>query len=590
MTQGISTLPGAQQNPGQAAPLQALPSQQPKTPQAVTGQLENLPPQQLLMMFNNPTDSTPKWAVMTAYAKAIEQQKLMNAARGQAAMQQGQMQAQQPPVAAQVMSQPLPQHTQYARHGGVMQGYADGGLTLGYVPDYQDARRLGIDLSPYDPPEVRAQKLERLKNMRAFEARLKTEGQAEIPNEYADRRIAAGYRDPNRAKLDVAPPPAAVETNLTSVNSIPAIEMALRDPSTPKNERDALEAALVKLHEKRAANAGITDLSTPSAAPAPTAPSARPTGGGVATLGVSPTLAPGITEEATRQATELEKRKALPPELTEARKGLAALEASNIEAQRAATGAYGKESEAALEAARKAREASRFGDIQYLGQMLEGMRGAKTFGEALAGAGAGAGRAESGRAALLREAEKIRREDQRLIRTEEAATRQMQVLSAQRVLAERQGDFDRVNQIDDKIASIKMGLEQAKQGQAEKAAEFGLKAREAAAKELTAQAAMAGATARQGASGLAEQKLALQAMKADPAYTGVAKELTEATKLAAMSKSPMAQNRLKAAQEAAKKLADAYGVTPDLMGMGVSTAATASTAPSGNDPLGIRKP
>lgn len=55
--------------------------------------------------------------------------------------------------------------------GGVV-GYAEGGMprTYGYAPDYEDARRMGINLSPYDSPEVRKEKLERLQKMREFEA------------------------------------------------------------------------------------------------------------------------------------------------------------------------------------------------------------------------------------------------------------------------------------------------------------------------------------------------------------------------------------------------------------------------------------
>jgi hypothetical protein len=59
--------------------------------------------------------------------------------------------------------------------GGIV-GYAgpEGSLvtprTYGYAPDYQDARRMGINLSPYDSPEVRREKLERLQKMREFEA------------------------------------------------------------------------------------------------------------------------------------------------------------------------------------------------------------------------------------------------------------------------------------------------------------------------------------------------------------------------------------------------------------------------------------
>jgi len=135
MMQGITSLPGAQQGPqmqqgpmpGQSAPAQVMPQQQGGIAPPITAPLEKLPPQQLLTMYNNPQDMTPKWAVATAYAKAIEQARLMQMAQGQSAMAQGMAQAQQPPVVQQIMSQPMPQETQYAAHGGVMHGYAGGG-------------------------------------------------------------------------------------------------------------------------------------------------------------------------------------------------------------------------------------------------------------------------------------------------------------------------------------------------------------------------------------------------------------------------------------------------------------------------------
>ena len=251
MQQGLMSLPGAgqgqEQAPGQAAPMAALPQQQPRTPAAMTGRLEGLPPQQLMAMFTNPADTTPKWAVVTAYAKAIEQQRMMDAARGQSAMQQGQAQMGQPPVAAQVMMQPP---TQTARHGGIMHGYSGGGavafqaggstlfggsgnLTLGADRDYQDARRFGIALSPYDSEKVRADKLKQLAAMREFEKqRTAMGGLGTIPV------------DP----FTVAPPAkGTVRTNnvafdLSSGNplAIPSLQAALRNPRLSPFERKAI--------------------------------------------------------------------------------------------------------------------------------------------------------------------------------------------------------------------------------------------------------------------------------------------------------------------------------------------------------------
>lgn len=82
--------------------------------------------------------------------------------------------------------------------------------TYGSAPDYEDARRFGINLSPYDSPEVRAEKLERLRKMREFEAQQQAQGRAEIPTEEsqaAQEAIARAYTDRSRQR-NIPPRPA----------------------------------------------------------------------------------------------------------------------------------------------------------------------------------------------------------------------------------------------------------------------------------------------------------------------------------------------------------------------------------------------
>ena len=192
----------------------------------------------------------------------------------------------------------------------------------------------------------------------------------------------------------------------------------------------------------------------------------------------------------------LEGRRTLPPELLKAREGLSALEAANIAAQREATGAFGSESLERLQEARRRAQAPRLSDIEYLGRMLEGMKGAKRFGDVLVGGAAGAGRAEGERKAALAQAEKERREDTRLIRADEAAGRQLQILAAQRELAEEQGDFTRVQAIDDQIAGVREGLAAFKVGRADTEFEQGIKRFAAESGRLAAEAQKEGAKAR----------------------------------------------------------------------------------------------
>lgn len=113
----------------------------------------------------------------------------------QAQVQQMMQQAMQPkPAGIEGLPAQNMQGMQRMAGGGVV-GY-DGTnesyvvpRTYGYAPDYEDARRMGINLSPYDSPEDRQQKLERLKKMREFEEQRQSFG--EIPTEASVAREAA---------------------------------------------------------------------------------------------------------------------------------------------------------------------------------------------------------------------------------------------------------------------------------------------------------------------------------------------------------------------------------------------------------------
>ena len=101
----------------------------------------------------------------------------------------------------------LPAPNMKFANGGVV-GFDNGGMprTYGYAPDYEEARKFGINLSPYDSPEVRQQKLERLKKMREFEEQRKSFG--EIPSEATVARDAAlqqAYPGVNRDKDVIRP-------------------------------------------------------------------------------------------------------------------------------------------------------------------------------------------------------------------------------------------------------------------------------------------------------------------------------------------------------------------------------------------------
>lgn len=123
------------------------------------------------------------------------------------------------------------------KEGGIV-GYQDGGVTLGsapvtgYAPVYEEARRLGINLSPYDSEEERREKLERVARMKEA---AKGFGSAQIPGqapEVAELAAAMNRRPeptPPSVQVQASDPRAMLERLLRS--NIPEAErtMAVRE-------------------------------------------------------------------------------------------------------------------------------------------------------------------------------------------------------------------------------------------------------------------------------------------------------------------------------------------------------------------------
>jgi hypothetical protein len=454
MMQGISSLPGAQQNPGQAAPFQAVPPQQPKTPQAVTGQLESLPPQQLLAMFNNPTDATPKWAVMTAYAKAIEQQRLMQAAQGQAAMQQGQVQAQQPPVAAQIMSQrPEPEPEG--------QTYADGGATFGYgsFDPVTAAEMMAAD-------QLRVDRAKRAQRIRELEEKVPFLQQAGAP------QAATLLRELEALKRTEAP--AATHA--------------------PQSQPPAPSAA-------------------PTAPPAaPTAPLALASRG-IATGQARP-AAPKVGIAAVRPQdpyADIEKEGiAGIKSLTNVLQGqgvvdpeLAALRKAAYEATQGITSRRDRDRQAALEAAQKAASTPLAGDEETLLRSAAAFGGAKTFGEGLARMAGAVGEVKGERRRALEAAQKLSREEQNAID-------QLNQAMLEKKVADRTGDVNRQRDAEIKVAEaqlriteLRTGLQKLRGEEANRAEQRDIEREKIAA---TLQAARIGAEARHAGAGVTDPR------------------------------------------------------------------------------------
>ena len=410
MQQGLASLPPQQgMAPGQAAPQQVLPQPQSITPQAMTGTLEKLPPQQLLAMYNNPQDMTPKWAVATAYAKAIEQARLMQMAQGQSAMAQSAAQGQQPPVAQQIMSQPIP-----AAQGGIMQGYAGGGAVAfqsgGRVQHFangSDPFGLMSDPAAYLAADtLRVETAQRNEQIRALQEQLAFLEQAGAPQAAAVR----AQLERLQGKM-----PQAVATEVAS-----------------------------ETQRLKARPTGIMGQSTAAPQPAPRPDAGRPAAAPVPAP--QPDALSGIEERGRKGIAALQdvyrKQGELDPELMRLRG--AAYESAQGIAQRRE-----RDRLAALEAAQKAATAPLMDNQEALLRLAGAIGGKMRFGEAL---GAMAGAAGGIRGEQRKALEVAQRES----RAEQNAIDQLNQALAEKRVADRSGDVDKMRAADAKVAEAQL--------------------------------------------------------------------------------------------------------------------------------------
>lgn len=106
--------------PGQAGAFTAIPAQQGRNPVAYTRALKQIPPEDLIRIYNDTNDLRPKWAVASAYADAMKAKARQQGVMGQQAQAENVAAQQTPPVADQVMAV-------MAASGGEMKAYDQGG-------------------------------------------------------------------------------------------------------------------------------------------------------------------------------------------------------------------------------------------------------------------------------------------------------------------------------------------------------------------------------------------------------------------------------------------------------------------------------
>jgi hypothetical protein len=415
--QGIQSL-----MPGQAqqAPM-PMPQQSSSTPGAVTGSLKNMPMEQLKMLFQNPQPgSPPLWAVISALAEKQKEAQAIQAAMGQGAMAQNAQMQQQPPVAAQVV--------QAAEQGGIMQGYAgggavafqDGGRTLGFAPDYQLARKYGINLSPYDSPAVREEKISRARAMAKFDEQRQSFGQ--IPTEAGEalkRETELAYADTSRQR-DVAPTPTRMQDTrgITPATVAAARNIGLGQIAKPRVQPEAKVAT------------GIASPVEATGTPAPDRMAEIEAQGiaGIKSL-----------QDIIRQQGNVDPRLA---ELREA----AYKSSQDIAARRE------RDRQAMLESGQK-----RYDDITDLLIGAAGGARGKTFGDVLSGAVGGAGAARTAKRAEFQKVQDAARQEQNAI------DNLKQALADKRV-ADMSGDVNQRRQADMKVAEAELKISELRSG------------------------------------------------------------------------------------------------------------------------------
>jgi hypothetical protein len=284
-----------------------------------------------------------------------------------------------------------------------------------------------------------------------------------------------------------------------------------------------------------------------------------------------------------------------PEDVLKAQSGIDALMKEIVDARRAEEQRLMTHSDKRLEEARARAARSPLTDVSYLGQMLEGMRGSKRFGEALAGAASGAGRAQTARSQALQAAEDKYELSRRDIFNLANLRQQVQLDQAKLAEARATGNADRANKAALDLAQSREALAKFEMDVSNKSREFGLEERKLAQQaqlareqmENARKVAQIGASARGSMADLAERRFALQQLKEDGEYKAAIEIIKKLAPAAGVSSSPTIQAQYKAAIDKAVARAKMYGLGAADIGQDVGAG---TAAPAGNDPLGIRKP
>lgn len=462
---GIASLaPGqAQQGP--------MPGMMPK-PQGVQPGVPALVPSlvgmdmgQLLQMFADPNNPVPKNRLLAAMTEKQKEMAARQAVQGQMAMSQAQ---QQPgTVKDQVVQGAMQaaQPTQMAAHGGIMQGYAGGGAVAfqsgGPVQKFQyGAGPRGIMAQPpmltsIDGLPIYAPGPDRTPGETEAEYQARKQRETAEADEVANRPLRRLY---NYVAEKIRAPSPVAQMRTPAAQAVAPTAVAAEQITDTGDE-------LTRMLGRAPAPVPMSMRDTRGAIPAPSAAPVkqRTRAADAVKPGISSLVGPEIDpyelegrNAAVEYQTALQKAAQLSPEQVAARQKIDA--AMGGRKRFLGTEEQRRESlaEKRLQEAVERSRVKPLDDITFVGQMLEGMKGAKRFGEGLAGLASGAGKAQAGRESAMRSAEEkydISRNE--LFKLQDLRN-QIDMDEAKLSEARATGDADKINTAAAAVAKSKM--------------------------------------------------------------------------------------------------------------------------------------
>jgi hypothetical protein len=580
-----SLMPNNQQAPmpGQAqqAPLPGMmPQQSAATPGSKLAELEaSLPPlnpgdpraleqrkQQLMYIYNTQGATLPLLGKLTETIKLIERANAQDRQNAMASFAQ-----QGPQTVADMVRQQAEQTPVMAAQGGIMQGYAGGGAVA-----FEDGGETE-DLS--DDPSLSLRE-----RMARAQKRMALSRQQGIGRSFAER-----FPAPVESTTDTGDELDRMRNRLQKAGPFfsPEAQELMRRQG-PRWSQPEMKERMPEFAQRGTGGIGQLQFREKTSRPAPIPSSDLP---------------PELLKAYAARDAQMRGRLNRPESLVAAEQGLASLARSNIEVQQAEAKAYADDIRAARDAALARSQRDIWSDPMALLTLAGSIdtRKGQAIGSFARGAAGLMGQREAAAEAARKEFAQAQRDE----RAMQANIRQTQILEAQRQVALEQDKWNKVNEIDEKLAELRMKQEEFRLTRGDKAFDQAMKAKEVGIQESGLKLREREA-ARGPVPSFQDQltKSAVESyLKQNPGKTmadafewlsGAGKGVEERAEFANLrQRAIMLQNELKGLLES-----DPTGKSPRIPELRSRLDAiykelggTSGVAPTGNasDPLGIRK-